>query len=322
MGKSTQGFRLRVLRLALCLAVVTLGCAPLSYSRYYAKAKQSTAPLPERAKIFLVAGGLDVANFADEIVEQRRIWRARGFGDDEIICYIARPTKDGFRGDRRQFRAIFAELEGCYAASTAQLREHLRLAAERSPPFIYIYMSSHGTDGLIGDDVELPPNERALLDRYIIQLGEGPGQGMRAEPVLAAYRRGVPLGELLWTPDLFAEVLGRFAAEIPKIIVLQACHSGGFVDEPRGRARALREVPNLTMIASARFDRTSFGCDPGPSQTYFGELFNDLLRPASIGKVPPEIRWRVLFDELKGKIRELEDLHDVRASLPVFFSSE
>ncbi len=317
----SQGVALR-LKLALCLAVAGLACAPFSYSGYYSRAGQSTAPLPERAKIFLLAGGPDVANFAEEVLDQRRLWRARGFADDEIVCYYARPTKDGFRGDRRQFRAIFAELEGCYPASTAQLREHLQVAAERSPSFIYIYMSSHGIDGLIGDDVELPADERALLDRYIIQLGEGPGQGMRAEAILAAYRRGVPVEELLWTPDVFAELLGRFADAIPKIVILQACHSGGFVDEPRGRARALREIPNLTMIASARFDRTSFGCDPGPSQTYFGELFNDLLRAASVGKAPAEIRWRVLFDELDRGIRELERRHGVRPSSPVFFRSK
>ncbi len=310
------------LKLAFCLAVAGPACAPLSYSGYYSKAAQSTAPLPERARIFLVAGGLDVANFADEILEQRRFWRARGFGDDEIVCYYARPTESGFRGDRRQFRAILADLGGCYAASVSKLREHLQAAALRSPPFIYIYMSSHGIDGLIGDDVELPPNERALLDRYIIQLGEGPGQGMRAWPVLAAYRGGAASEELLWTPDLLAEVLSGFAAEIPKIVVLQACHSGGFVEEPRGRARALREIPNLTVIASARFDRTSFGCDPGPSQTYFGGLFNALLSRTTNGRAPPEIRWRLLFEELRRAIEALERRQGVRPSLPVFFASE
>lgn len=279
------------------------------------------APPPERARIFLVAGGVDVANFAAEVLEQRRFWRAQGFADDEIACYYARPTKAGFRGDRRQYRRLFADLDGCYPASTSTLRTHLAAAAERRPPFLYLYVTTHGIDGLVGDvGDDLPPDERGLLDRYVLQLGEGPGDGAKAAAILAAYRAGAPREELLFTPDVLAEALARFPAETPKLVVLQGCHSGGFLAEPRGRAEEVQRIPNLTAIASARYDRTSFGCDAGPDRTYFGALFARSLSGYA-GRSPPEIPWFELYRELRGSLAALEERKGVRASLPVFFTS-
>ena len=40
----------------------------------------------------------------------------------------------------------------------ALLREHLTQAAGRAPPFVYLYVSSHGRDGLAPEDV---PEDRA-----------------------------------------------------------------------------------------------------------------------------------------------------------------
>ncbi|MEZ4380312.1 MAG: hypothetical protein R3A79_03125 [Nannocystaceae bacterium] len=303
------------------VVALAIGCAPLTHAGFERRAPLADAPLPERARIFLVAGGVDVANFAAEVIEQRRFWRAQGFADDAIACYYARPTKAGFRGDRRQYRRLFRALEGCYAASTATVRAHLAAAAERRPPFLYLYVTTHGVDSLVGDSGDaLPPDERSLLDRYVLQLGEGPGAGARAPAIVAAYRDGAPREELLFTPDVLADALARFPAETPKLVVLQGCHSGGFLAEPRGRAAEIQRIPNLTAIASARYDRTSFGCDAGPDRTYFGALFAHLLRGYA-GRSPPEIPWRTLFAELRAALRELEERKGVRASLPVFFTS-
>ena len=302
----------------LC-AVVGSGCAPLTAAGYRDKAPRSEAPLPARARIFLVAGGVDVANFAAEVVEQRALWRRRGFTDEEIVCYYARPTRSGFRGDRRQYRALLAELDGCYLASTELLREHLRIAASQAPPFLYLYISSHGIAGLVEEGSGLAPDERALLDRYVIQLGEGPGYGIYPEPILEAYRQGRASEELLWTPAVLAEALSGFAAEIPKIVVLQGCHSGGFLYEPRRKGAEIRGIPNLTAIASARFDRTSFGCNPGPDMTYFGSLLIDLLERTGDDEGPAEIDWFALFGQLARGVAALERREGVTASLPVYY---
>jgi len=304
------------------LCVVGGGCAPLTAAGFHEKAPRASAPLPARARIFLVAGGVDVANFAAEIVDQRALWRERGFSDEEIVCYYARPTRAGYRSDRRQYRALFSELDGCYLASTELLREHLRIAAAQAPPFLYLYISSHGIAGLVEEGSGLPPDERALLDRYVIQLGEGPGYGIYAEALLEAYREGRASEDLLWTPVVLGEALSRFAAEIPKIVVLQGCHSGGFLYEPRRRGAAIQGIPNLTAIASARFDRTSFGCDPGPDMTYFGSLLISLLdKTGEAASGPAEIDWLELFEALARGIAAIERREGVTASLPVFFWS-
>lgn len=315
---------MRIGRRSLLAAIVALAsacAAPLTHRAYVREAPYADAPLSPQARIFLVAGGDDVANFIDEVADQRRFWLAQGVAADEIACYYAKPTRAAFRGDRAQYRRLFTELGGCYPASTALLRRHLAEASAHAPPFVYLYVTSHGLDGLIDEDAALPPDERALLDRYVIQLGAGPGSGYRARAILAAYRGGADPDDLLWTPDLMAALLGAFPPQTPKIVVLQGCHSGGFIVEPRDRAAEVRALSNLTIIASARFDRTSFGCDAGPEQTYFGGLFGALLRRLGEGKAPPEIAWRELFRELRRGVGELERREGATPSLPVFFSS-
>lgn len=50
-----------------------------------------------------------------------------------------------------------------------------------------------------------------------------------------------------------------------KVVVVNACYSGGFVD-------AIRDDSTM-VIASARADRTSFGCGADSDVTYFGKAF-------------------------------------------------
>jgi hypothetical protein len=52
-----------------------------------------------------------------------------------------------------------------------------------------------------------------------------------------------------------------------KVIIVNACYSGGFVD-------ALRDDSTMVMT-SARADRTSFGCGADSDITYFGKAFLD-----------------------------------------------
>jgi hypothetical protein len=55
-----------------------------------------------------------------------------------------------------------------------------------------------------------------------------------------------------------------------KVVVVSACHAGGFI-EP------LKDA-NTLVIAAARADRSSFGCEHGRESTYFGNaLFNQGL---------------------------------------------
>lgn len=283
------------------------------------------APLSPRAKIFLVAGGDEVANFAAEVIFQRRLWLARGFAADEIACYWARPAPAELRADRAQYHALADDLRACYPASTAVLRAHLQQASRADLPFLYLYVTSHGDAHLMPEGVpedRLLPVERALFDQYAIQLGAGVGRGVEPVPLAMAVRRGADPDDLVFSPRVLRDLLLAFPPTTPKLVVLQACHSGGFLDDarPERRADAIAGVAGLTAIAAARFDRTSFGCESGADMTYFGEVYSRLLAQHFPGP-PPAINWKALFIALRAEISALEQEVDVRPSLPVFLKN-
>jgi hypothetical protein len=73
----------------------------------------------------------------------------------------------------------------------------------------------------------------------------------------------LPLNQI--EPDDLAEALATKPGVRWKVVVVNACYSGGFVD-------ALRDDSTL-VITSARADRTSFGCGADSDITYFGKAF-------------------------------------------------
>ncbi|HEY8376852.1 MAG TPA: C13 family peptidase [Nannocystis sp.] len=308
---------LRYVAAILGLVLVLGGCgAPLSYTRYQAALPYSEAPLPTRTKIFLVAGGPDVANFAAEIAAQRRLWLARGFSADEIACYWAHPTPTAFRSDRAQYRRLAAELTGCYPASTRTLRAHLARAAAADLPFVYLYVTTHGLASLVPEDVPKDLLEEAdaeMLDQYALELGAGPGRGVHPARLMLARRAGIAADDLVFSPAMLQRALLAFPATTPKVVVLQACHSGGF-------APALAAVPRLVGLAAARHDRTSFGCDPGQEMTTFGAVFLRLLSARLHGS-PVELDWRELYAALQVEIEAAERALGARPSLPVLIES-
>jgi hypothetical protein len=66
-------------------------------------------------------------------------------------------------------------------------------------------------------------------------------------------------------PDDLADALKTKPAIRWKVLVVNACYSGGFVD-------ALRDDSTM-VITSARSDRTSFGCGADSDITFFGKAF-------------------------------------------------
>jgi hypothetical protein len=310
------------------LVLGVLGCAvPRTHGRFLAAVPHADAPLPPRTKIFLVAGGTDVANFAAEVVAQRRFWRARGYASDEIACYWAHPAAAALRGDRSQYSELAAELRACYPASPALLREHLLQTSRRAPPFVYLYVSSHGRETLLPPgptaDGGMLSHEVALLDQPVIQLGGRDGRGSTTASVMLDLRRGRDPDTLLFSPRVLRDLLLGFPAATRKLVVLQACHSGGFLSDPRPARQAdtLATVPALTAIASARLDRTSFGCDSGAQMTYFGSVYLRVLTaqvgPAHRALDDRRIDWVALFQRLNTDITALERRVDVQPSLPL-----
>lgn len=315
MRHGTRSFLL----LILCALLSVVACAvPVRHARFIAAVPYATAPLPPRAKIFLVAGGVEVANFAEEVIAQRDLWLARGFTPDEIACYWSQPRRADLRGDLKQYRDLADDLRHCYPASAALLRRHLQQQAGQALPFLYLYVTSHGNADILPVDVplaQLSPVERDLFDQYVIQLGAGVGRGVSPFALARALRDGADPRDLAFSPAVLRELLQALPPNTPKYVVLQACHSGGFL-----LPDAIAGVSRLTAIAAARHDRTSFGCDAGAEFTYFGEVF--LRRLLGMPGPPPALDWPALFALIRADVDRLERSVDVKRSLPVFMQTQ
>jgi len=107
-------------------------------------------------------------------------------------------------------------------------------------------------------------------------------------------------------PDDLADALKTNPSMRWKVIVVNACYSGGFVD-------ALRDDSTM-VITSARADRTSFGCGADSDITYFGKAFlvEALNRTTSL---------REAFDLAKASVAQWEDRDKEQHSEPQIATS-
>lgn len=327
----------RALLAVLCLA----GCRTTTASVAPGPAPTSTyAPgsASSAAKVFLIAGGDDVANFAAEVIEQRTLWRRAGLREDQIACYWARPSADDFAEDRAQFEALSLALQSCHVASPQRVASDLRAAAEHAEGFVFVYVTSHGLPSQLGPletsehprtrrfVASLSPSEREVLGPAAIGLqgGDGPGIG-EPRAIVAALRDGSEPASAVFTPRTLGPLLAAFGDDVRKIVVLQACFSGGFIDhhatqdaEPSVGADALLSVPNLTAMTATAAERPSFGCGSGEARTYFGGTFNLALARALEQHAPGELPWHEIYDNVVFAIEAMEAVQDVGPSLPGF----
>jgi hypothetical protein len=125
-----------------------------------------------------------------------------------------------------------ASLDSRPLATLTNLRIALAAMAERMDPaedILLVYLTSHGS-----------------LDHYLyVSLGP------------------LPLNQI--GPDDLAEALQTSPSIRWKVLIVNACYSGGFID-------ALRDDSTL-VITAARSDRTSFGCGIESEITHFGKAF-------------------------------------------------
>lgn len=293
-------------------------------------------PVSPDTKVFLVAGGNDVANFAAEILEQRALWRSAGLRNEEIACYYAKPSKQGWSEDFEQYQSVIEDLAGCFAADPARLQNDLRVVARAAPPWVYLYVTSHGVRSIVdladsGADARaaqrLGAAERHELDTHAVALDAGPTPRLgELSDLVAARREGVALHQLVLTPGTLREALEVFPSDTEKIVVLQACYSGGFVghDPPAGEPQAspLDGISNLVVLTAAAASRPSFGCGAGSHRTYFGGAYNRALaRAFEDGEVVPALDWKRIYQRAEFAVEAMEAVDAERPSLPGFYTS-
>lgn len=108
------------------------------------------------------------------------------------------------------------------------------------------------------------------------------------------------------TPQRLKGVLDRSGID-NRIVVLSACHSGSFLPDLAG--------PKTLVMAAAREDRASFGCEDRRPWTYFGDAyFNRALRR--------ETSFTRAFEEARGLISQWEERENLIPSLPQMAGGE
>lgn len=285
-------------------------------------------PISPETRVFLVAGGDDVANFAAEIVSQRALWLAAGLREEEIACYYAKPTEAAWREDREQYEALLPMLTHCHRAEPGRLHRDLELAAAGRPPWIYLYVSAHGVPSqydlartsrsprIRSLAEQLETAERQQIDITAIGLQAGPGPRLEEVPrVIRGLRHGVRPRDLVLTPWTLYESLASFGADTLRIVVLQACFSGGFL--MGGGTPSLATLPSTVVLTAAAADRRSFGCDPGAARTHFGGAFEvALARALEREQDPTYIDWPALYEQIVFAVEAMEAVEGTPASAP------
>lgn len=291
-------------------------------------------PSPD-AKIFLVAGSSQTANFAQEVLDQKKLWLSQGFREDEIACYYVVPTRDEFEEDEDQFRTLAEALHSCYPASASLLREHLAARAERgSPDFLYLFITTHGQRPISLRLKNRDPEDKGYarlarlarypeLDQYMLGIEGLPDGRADEQDIIEAIGGGMNPRDVLLTPNYLREILSRYYPRTPKFLVLQGCYSGGFLKDPRRQHKdgVLSKLEQVTVLTAARYDRSSFGCDPGGEVTYFGGVYNEVL--SDYLSDPLKIDWKKMYVRIRNIIKELESRTDenLRHSEPGFYSN-
>ncbi len=288
-------------------------------------------PVSPKARIFLVAGGDDIANFAAEVVDQRALWQRAGFSPDQIECYYAKPSPQAWAEDHPQYSALAPALRECHRADPGRVRRDLRAIAATHPDFVYLYITAHGVSTQLPASARvrgLDASERSFFEQPALGLDAGPAPRLgKRRPQLRALRRGDDRLDILATPAWLVDALSSFDDATTKFVVLQACYSGSFIGHHIGEGpnskTTLRAVPNTVAMTATAAERPSFGCGPGRARTYFGSAFLASLREA-IGETqasPAALDWARMFERTTFAVGAMELVSGSRASVPGFLDT-
>lgn len=172
-----------------------------------------------------------------------------GVVDLYVIAFAADANENVFRNEAEYVEKLFGERFG--AEGRVLVLENNAATVDTRP----LATLTNLTWAL--DDVakKMDPAEDVLL-LYVTTHGSHDHQ-------LLVDLDPLPLDQI--EPDDLADALKTKPGIRWKVLVVNACYSGGFVD-------ALRDDSTM-VIASAREDRTSFGCGADSDITYFGKAF-------------------------------------------------
>ena len=172
-----------------------------------------------------------------------------GKPDIYVVAFAGDAQEDVFRNEAEYVEALFSKRLGA-GGHVVVLENNVQTVATRP---LASWTNLHRTLQAIA--AKMDPAEDILL-LYLTTHGSDDHQ-------LLVDLDPLPLNQI--GPDDIVDALKTKPAMRWKVIVVNACYSGGFID-------ALRDDSTLVMT-SARADRTSFGCGSASDITYFGKAF-------------------------------------------------
>lgn len=288
-----------------------------------------TGPINGGTRIFLIAGGMTTASFAEEVIRQKRHWKATGLHDSQIACYYAIPSPRAFAMDFEQYRALAPELSECQPAFPGRIfSDIVRVLDKGIVDWIYVYATSHGNKPIVArelsaSDVSLRNElERApILGQHFLYTDVSPAwQSAFGTQNWRWVAEGWSETDLFFTPRGLKQALDR-APDVQKYVTLQGCYSGGFLTSqvPELARDGLAGLPNSSVLTSSSADRPSFGCQPGIEQTYFGHIYNEALKADPVW--PPQVDWPALVQRVRSGVETLEAAVGGERSRPQFSST-
>ncbi|MFC4821366.1 C13 family peptidase [Dokdonella ginsengisoli] len=172
-----------------------------------------------------------------------------GSVDLYVVAFAGDAQENVFRNEAEYVEQLFGQRFGA-AGRVLVLENNAATIATR--PLASWTNLQRGLDAIART---MDPSEDVLL-LYLTTHGS-------ADHQLLVDLDPLPLNQI--EPQDLADVLKTDPRLRWKVVVVNACYSGGFVD-------ALRDDSTM-VIASARADRTSFGCGADSDITYFGKAF-------------------------------------------------
>jgi hypothetical protein len=284
------------------------GCSSIPYRPFALRA--DTRP-PKALKVLLVATSDDGARFASSVLKMRQTWLDRGIRPDEIACYLTAPIERRWEKYSDLYESMRPSFSGCYPATLPLLRKHLAAVAKNPPEFVHVMLSGHGGAPLeilerLDDQEGL--DELRKLQKLVPGIGhwnipfEEHGEFSWPERLL----RGEPLDDVVLTPVGLAELLKLLPETTRKVVVLQGCFTGGFLEAwtVGGRKTSLlAEVPNLTVLTSAAATRYSFGNFMDDSGVFADGLTSALAAQKTTAS---RLDWKKVYEHAAREVESAE----------------
>ncbi|WP_114238483.1 C13 family peptidase [Dyella sp. C9] len=209
-----------------------------------------------------------------------------------VLAFAADGGEDVFRNEAEYAAKMFPARFG--AGTHVMVLENNPATLEQHPLATWSNLED-ALDGLAG---VMKPDEDILL-LYLTTHGD-------EDHNLLVDMDPLPLDQI-GASDL-ADILDKRPFKW-KVLVVNACYSGGFVPEVRG--------PGTLVITAARADRSSFGCGADSDVTYFGHawLVNALSRTPDFIEAYRQAAGEIAQWEQKDKLTPSEPQMDVGAGI-------